>query len=107
MDFSEIFFSEIIGYAVSIIIALAIIFFTFGFNQIRKVIKEYFGLDLAEAEVYHVARRALKLTSDHNEIVEYTLNIVSERLKEKNIKISKEELQDIIENTLEDLKEEE
>ena len=105
MDFYEIIISETVGYIIAFIVALAIIIITIGINRIKGLLNDYFGLDLAEAEVYHVARRALKFSKNHDEAVSYVLSIVSDRLKEKNIKISQEELTDIIENTIEDLKE--
>ena len=105
MNLVDLLLNELAAQVVAFIIVVSVVTITFLFNQLKKQLEIWFGIDVAEWEVYNVARRVLNYTKEHEKVAAEVYSIVSERLEKKNIPISKDELADIIENTLEDLQE--
>lgn len=100
----ELIVSELIAYAVAVIVVLMVVLVTFLANKIVGILQNW-GVDVIEFEVYHVARKMLRTKRAHEEIIQLVLNEVEDRLQDRKIKYSTKEVLDVIENTLEDLEE--
>ncbi len=104
----ELFLEEVVLQVAAVVVTGAVILIAVGINRFNKVIGNWLGIDIAEWEVYHVAKALLKRKGDHDELFTEILQEVSYRLEENwGIKIGKDDLYDLIANTLEDLKKEE
>ena len=104
----ELFLEEIILQVAAVIVTLAVVSIAMGLNKINKIVGSWFGIDIAEWEVYQVAKALLRQKGDHEELLTEILQVASYRLETNwGIKIKKDDLYDLIINTLEDLKKEE
>lgn len=110
MEFLNLILGEVASYVATIFIVILIAVITYSINRVWKWIKpvlKLLGIELVEVEVYHVAKRVRKYKQGYYDVYSEVLDIVSNRLEEVGIKVSSDELSDIIKNTLDDLVEEE
>ena len=104
----ETIINELMSNFIEIIVLVLVSLITLAVNKAVKVINEMFSLEVTEFEVYQVARNIHDLYNDSelDELFEHVLESVEERLKKKGIKIDQEEVIEIIDNVLKDLKSE-
>lgn len=80
---------------------------TLGYNSLRKPIKTYLGIRLAEIEAYQVAKYFREWKNNYGDFYNIVLTKVSDRLKENGLKISDDEISEIIKNIVDQIIEEE
>lgn len=99
----ELFIENTIEALFVIAIGLA----TLGYNSLRKPIKTYLGIRLAEIEAYQVAKYFREWKNNYGDFYNIVLTKVSDRLKENGLKISDDEISEIIKNIVDQIIEEE
>lgn len=102
MNLGELVLMEVVAAMAAILIPVLI----WAIYKLVKIVGGYLGFCMAELEAYHIARRVLKIRKNNDEVYEGVLMILSSRLKSWGIKLSSEELDNIVLNTLEDLADE-
>lgn len=93
---------EIIG----IVVAICIAIIAYVFRRLVKIIESWLGIDIVNNEADIVVSTAMRIMEDENEIVEFAVSNLRQRLKKKGIEINDDELYEIIVNFLEDYKSE-
>lgn len=100
----EIVLQELVSQIIPVVVTAAVVVITLAINKVSKTIGSWFDLDIAEWEIYNVAKVLYNQKDEHEDIFTEILGIVETRLAERGIKISNDELYDIISNALQDLK---
>ena len=103
----ETLLEAVVPHLLQVVVIVAVIVLTVALRQAAKVLSEWLGLDIAEWEVWHVAERLIDTKEEHSEAYQHTLEIVSDRLAKRGIKVEEAELGDIIKNALKELKQQE
>lgn len=101
---------EVLDVLVKLLAAVALGVVVYGANIGIKFLNRRLsdlGIDIAEWEVWTVAKSVLRAKGEHEGIVEEVLGIVADRLSRfHKIEVEEDELMDMIRNALEDLKKE-
>lgn len=99
----EIIVESITEPLVGLIIAVILSVIALAVNKVHKLVKNVFGIELAEKKTKHVAQVLIDTIKDHDELYIEVLNIVEERLSKQGLKFENGELADIVYSTIKEL----
>lgn len=103
----EMLIEGLTTHLIEIIVLVLVTLITLAINRALKVINELFSLEIAEFEIYQVARNIYDIYDENEELdilFSDILETVNARLDKKGVKINQDELTEIIDNVMKDLK---
>jgi len=98
----EFLAEEILG-VIAIILGGLIVF---AARKAVKSFEQWTGIQIAEMQAFNIVQSLRRIKSNNEEIYFEALKVVSDRLKQRGIKISDDEIADIVTSVLDTLEQE-